>query len=242
LNFGQRITGVSRLLLDGLGNATAARPRACAFSSSGQQVPAWLYKATARAPGVLLLHTSWGLSAHERSFARRLAQAGFACMVVSYTSLTSGERILGDQDRRQVLEGVAADALEHLRAQPEVDPSRVAVVGFSLGGYFALHLAAGRTPPQAAVVYYGVFPIAERLMPAVSAPLLIVQGGRDDPAFIQAADAAARAAAARGRSCELVTYPEAVHQFDLFQPYGRPARDAWERTCAFVGRHLRGDA
>jgi pimeloyl-ACP methyl ester carboxylesterase len=94
-------------------------------------------------------------------------------MVVSYTSLTTGGVILKDTARREFLECVAADALEHLRVQPEVNSSRVGVVGFSLGGHFALHLAAGRTPPEAAVVYYGVYPTAERLMLTVSAPLLI---------------------------------------------------------------------
>jgi carboxymethylenebutenolidase len=160
-------------------------------------------------------------------------------MVVSYTPLTTGPAVLADIARRESLEKVAADALEHLRAQPEVNASRVGVIGFSLGGYFAVRLAAGRTPPEAAVVYYGVYPTAEPLMLTLSVPLLILQGGRDDPAFVQAADSAAQVAAAHGRSCELITYPEAVHQFDLFQPYGRPASDAWERTCAFIGRHLR---
>jgi carboxymethylenebutenolidase len=242
LNLGQRLAGVGRLLLDGLGNAASARPRACGFESSGQPMRAWLYRAGARAPGVLLLHTAWGLSGHERAFARRLARIGFACMVVSYAAMTTGEAVLKDTARRQFLEGAAADALAHLRVQPEVDPSRVAVVGFSLGGHFALHLAAGRTPPDAVVVYYGVDPTAERLVPTITVPLLVLQGGRDDESFVQSAGAAARAAAANGRSCELVTYPEAVHQFDLFQPRGRPARDAWERTCAFIGRHLRGNA
>src|SRR5262245_65280578 len=106
---------------------------------------AWLYNARTQAPGVLLLHTAWGLSAHERAFARRLAEAGFASMVVSYTSLTTGGVILKDTARREFLECVAADALGHLRVQPEVNSSRVAVIGFSLGGCLALHLAAGRT-------------------------------------------------------------------------------------------------
>jgi carboxymethylenebutenolidase len=163
-------------------------------------------------------------------------------MVVSYTSLTTGGGVLKDIARLKFLEEVAAEALEHLRVQPEVNASRVAVIGFSLGGYFALHLAAGRTPPQAAVVYYGVYPAAEALMPTLSVPLLVLQGGRDDPAFVQAADSAAQVAAAHGRSYELITYAGAVHQFDLFQPYGQPARDAWARTCAFMGRHLREDA
>lgn len=242
LSLGHRLTGVSRLLLDGVGNARAARPRVCGFASSGRQIRAWLYHGRAQAPGVLLLHTAWGLSAHERAFARRLAEAGFACMVVSYTSMTSGGGVLADIARRKFLEGVAADALEHLRVQPEVDASRVAVIGFSLGGYFALHLVAGRTPPQAAVVYYGVYPAAEAFMPTLSVPLLVLQGERDDPAFVQAAASAAQVAAANGRSCELITYAGAVHQFDLFQPYGQPARDAWARTCAFMGRHLRGNA
>ena len=242
LSLSHRIAGVLRLVLDGIGNATAGRPRACAFASSGQHIPAWLYTAKGQAPGVLVLHTAWGLSAHERAFARRLAAAGFTCMVVSYTTLTTGGAVLKDAVRRQFLEQVAVDALEHLRVQPEVHASRVAVVGFSLGGYFALHLATGRTPPAAAVVYYGMYPNAEALMPTLSVPLLVLQGGRDDPAFVRAADSAAQVATAHGRSYDLITYPEGVHQFDLFQAREWFGRDAWARTCAFLARHLRDDA
>jgi len=234
-----RFAGVLRLLLDGIGNATAGRPRACAFASSGQPIPAWLYTAKGQAPAVLLLHTAWGLSAHERAFARRLAAAGFTCMVVSYTTMTTGDAVLKDAARRQILERVAVDALAHLRAQPEVNPSRVATIGFSLGGYFALHLVAGRTPPAAAVVYYGVYPNAEAIMPTLSVPLLVLQGGRDDPVFVEAANSAARVATAHGRSYDLITYPEGFHQFDLFQAREWFGRDAWERTCAHLARHLR---
>lgn len=239
LNFGHRLAGVIGLLLDGLGNASTRLPRPCAFASGGRQVPAWLYRAEARAPGVLLLHSAWGLSAHERAFARRLAEAGFACLVVQYAPMTKAAAVLDDAARAQALDRVTADALAHLRAQPEVIGSRVGVMGFSLGGWLALRLAAGPTPPQAAVVYYGVLRPADDLAPQLSAPLLILQGDGDEPGFVQAAGSLARAAAAEGRTCELVAYPGAVHQFDLFQHAGAPARNSWTRACAFLDRHLR---
>jgi dienelactone hydrolase len=41
-----------------------------------------------------------------------------------------------------------------------------------------------------------------------------------------------------GHASELVLYPGAGHQFDLFEPGSTPARDAWDRTLAFLNRHL----
>lgn len=131
-------------------------------------------------------------------------------------------------------------ALERLQADVGVDAGRVAVMGFSLGGYFALHLATRDVGVslRAAIIYYGVYPLAEPQIPLLRAPLLIVQGERDDTTFVESARAAERIAHEHGRVCELALYSDAVHQFDLFQPRGAASREAWERARSFLRRHL----
>ena len=45
--------------------------------------------------------------------------------------------------------------------------------------------------------------------------------------------------AARGeKPWDVVFYAGTGHQFDLFEPGGAAARDAWERTAKFLRQHL----
>lgn len=183
------------------------------------------------APGVLVLHTAFGRTPPEDAAGTRLAKAGYVAFVASYSRRTTGA-VLQDGQQRAALEQVTQRALEELAADPAVQRRSLAVVGYSLGGHFALQLATS-VPLQAAVVYYGVYE------PAVAAaqqwsPLLLHQGQEDDAAFVERAAQLAAAAVQRNRPCELRLYPAAGHQFDLFQPRGAAALAAWPATVAFL--------
>lgn len=199
------------------------------------------YDADARpAPGVLLLPTSLGTTPHDHAIAARLAGVGFTTLVVDYTGRTTGA-VLKDESQRQKLERRVLDAFDLLRSDSRVDASRTAVVGLSLGGYFATYIGAWTTftaAPKAVVVVYGMYEAAEPMMDRLQAPLLILQGERDSPAFVASARRAHDRALGCGTTCELSLYRDAGHQFDLFDPSGEAATDAWRRTTAFLKQHL----
>lgn len=127
------------------------------------------------------------------------------------------------------------------------DVTEVAVLGFCMGGMYALKAAAsGRF--DRAIAFYGMIRVPDgwrgaghaEPLAAVEAmcPTLAILGGRDS--FTPAADIEALRAAWTDRpDCEVVVYPEAEHGFvhDPDRPAHRAedAADAWNRVLEFLG-------
>jgi carboxymethylenebutenolidase len=116
-----------------------------------------------KGPGVLVLHAWWGLNDTIKSFCTRLADAGFNVFApdlyqgkVAKTILEA--EVLGgevDADPMQARAAIA-EAVKFLNERVGDGDRSLAVIGFSLGAYFALDLSA--TDPEhihSVVVFYG---------------------------------------------------------------------------------------
>ena len=240
---------------------TAVRARPVDYPGAEGDMPAHLYEpqGAARLPGVLVLHTVAGPGPNLEAFAKELAGAGYVTLPPDVFALhdfgaegrTDHPLILGD------LKG----ALDFLGAQPRVDPERLGVLGFSFGGRAAVLLAAAHPDRlRAAVVYYAIAshaalgrpldgraaraePLSARVG-ALRAPVLIHHGETDTNVPVDQARLLHRAMLAAGKSSTLYTYPGADHLFNFsigpdvrFDPAA--ARLSWERTLAFLNRHLK---
>jgi carboxymethylenebutenolidase len=154
-------------------------------------------------------------------------------------SLEERMGVMGElDDRRQLGDLVAAASA--LAEHTDVD--RIGVLGFCMGGMYALKAAAvGRF--DRAVSFYGMIRVPEgwqgrgqaEPLAAVAAgaiPVLALVGGRD--AMTPTLDIDDLEAA----GAEVVRYPEAEHGFvhDPSRPAHRPddAIDAWRRAVAFM--------
>jgi dienelactone hydrolase len=101
-------------------------------------------------PGVLVCHEGPGLDDHAKDRAERLAGLGYAAFALDYHGegkpLERDEVmkrlgvLMSDPDTTRQLGGAG---LEILLAQAEVDPARVAAIGYCFGGTMALELARG---------------------------------------------------------------------------------------------------
>lgn len=201
-------------------------------------------------PAVIMLHGSGGvLSARELTYGPQLAAMGIAVLVVdsfaARRDLGTGftERLLNITESMVLADAYAG--LAYLAARPEIDASRVVLVGFSYGGMSTMYALSARIAEKLApggglrfaghAAYYA--PCIARFEDAqtTGAPLLMLYGEDDeliDPARCAAVADDFRAG---GSTVDVVTYPGAVHQWDgafALRPIGRllnPCRFVVER-------------
>jgi len=102
-----------------------------------------------RRPGVLVFPEAFGLGDHAAEVAQKLAKLGYvalACDLHGNGSLVTDFGVLMPimETLRKDAERIRArskGALDTLRARPEVDPTRIAAIGYCFGGSMALELA-----------------------------------------------------------------------------------------------------
>jgi len=94
-------------------------------------------------PAVVMIHDVWGLTPHTRDMARRLAVEGFAVLAIDLYRELDVEEIRDPAEWMQTMSDPRAlddiaSAVGCLRAHPAVDGREVAVLGFCMGGMYAL--------------------------------------------------------------------------------------------------------
>ncbi len=217
-------------------------------------------------PGVVVVHDVWGLYEHFRDVARRLAAEGFVVLAVDlYRGLA--ERPRGDDPGAFLRELPDPDVLATLRravdfvsAHPDTRGG-TGVVGFCMGGSYALLAGALVSGVRAIVPFYGVLsyetglyasatplsPMKKPMAPLDAArrlvcPVCAFYG--DEDAFVSLDDIREleRRVQAKDPDARVKVYAGAGHAFanDTRPQAYRPeaALDAWGTMTAFLHRHL----
>ena len=230
------------LALNFFGQDASAEPRTETFVSGGVPITAEWFQpgsSTAKGPAVLLLHGADGMTRAEsyRFGARALAAAGFNVVLIRYFERTGDPRANWASLREDAplwLETVR-DAVSYVSEKPEVDPDRVAVVGFSLGASLALAAAGEDSRIKAVVDVFGPMP-AGADKAARTPPVLILHGARDHIVPVENAHRLEALLTARKVPHEMKIYPDQGHGF-----FGAAQIDAAGRILAFLQRHLSAD-
>jgi len=138
-------------------------------------------------PGVVLIQEWWGMEPHILNVAQKLAREGFA---VAVPDLYHGKVATEPNDAMpmimalrsnidKVVDEIAA-TLEAVKELPNVQPKKLGLIGFCIGGFLAYTVAA-RYPELAAIVsFYGSSydPTPEEVA-RVNAPVLAIYGRED---------------------------------------------------------------
>ena len=248
----RRALGVA-LLLALIGGCVASRPPAATVVHP----VLWPREALFRPggpgpfPGVIVLSGCMGVRSKDTRWAERLRDSGYVTLVPdSFT----GRGLTTLEQRRDVCRGLtlwggtrAADvgaSLAYLRTLPEVDGSRLAVVGFSHGAWAALDLLALASEDElsglrAVVGFYPYCGMASRARWfgwRVDVPMLLLLAGEDRMVSAPQCQSLAERAAADGRRVAFTVYPDVGHAFDW---RSSPAtEDAQLRVTAFLAEHL----
>ena len=215
-------------------------------------------------PAVVLLPAIAGVNDYVRRQAARFVAEGYACFTLDYYARQDGKAPALDSRERitaavealpdpQVLDDLA-EVVAHLRGEPDVRADRIGLVGFCIGGTYAL-MAAERVPDLACSTgFYGMLryttlsankPVSPLdRVEKMTVPFLGHFGEAD--ALVPVADVHELSARTAGLPAEIYTYPGAGHAFhEDFRPQVyRPAAAAaaWERTGHHLAYHLRGVA
>ncbi|CCN16203.1 alpha/beta hydrolase [Bordetella bronchiseptica] len=137
------------------------RSRSARFYSDGLKLAGTLfvpddYEPGQKRPAVLICHGRFAIKEWVPSrWTPYFLAAGYVCMVFDYRNLGESEgapgRIIPDEEVRD-----ARHALTYLQCQPEVDPARIGVLGWGLGGGVAVSAAAHDARIKAVVCASGV--------------------------------------------------------------------------------------
>lgn len=173
-------------------------------------------------PAVMVVHEFWGLNDYVRKRCAMLAELGYAAfaadmygdgMVTTHAPEASGwsKQI---QANIQTWRERALKALDILKAQPEVDPARVAAMGYCFGGSTVMQMAYAGADLRGVASFHGALPPAEGVAKgSIKAKVLACHGA--DDAFIPAekVEAFQKSLSEAGAVWEFITYSGTKHSF-----------------------------
>lgn len=205
-------------------------------------------------PGVVIVHDILGMTDDVRTIAERFATAGYVALVPDLYSRGGFVRCVRTvftqlRDGR----GQAFDDIEAARtlvAQRSDSTGRVGVVGFCMGGGFAL--AAAPRGFDASAPYYGPLLAGDDALTG-ACPIVASYAGRDKQ-LANVPERLERSLTEQHVPHDIKVYPEAGHGFANRFPLGpfgpivrittgmgyhhESAEDAWRRVLSFFAEHL----
>ncbi len=220
------------------------------FAANGGTAPGYLARpaGSAPVPGVVVIQEWWGLNDHIKEVANRFANAGYAAVA---PDLYHGQVTTEPDEARKLVMALQypeaikdmQGAVNYLMAQPFVQPKKIGMIGFCMGGRLCGLMSYSGHDLGAIAAFYGVAALSDEDAAQVTTPLLAIYGETDQgfpPDLIRANDDKLTAA---GKIHEVIVYPGAPHAFfndtrpHIYQQ--QAAEAAWDRTLAWFQQYLK---
>lgn len=221
------------------------------FASNGGETPGYLSAPTGKGEhaGIVILQEWWGLVGHIKDVGDRFAREGFVTLAPDlYHGETADEpnearKLAMALDRDRAV-GEIAGAARYLLENERVQPKKIGVVGWCMGGGLCLSAAAEVEAIGAAVVFYGR-PLEASDTVKITAPVLGLYGELDQGIPVSMVKDFEAELEKNSIPHEINIYPGAQHAFfneERPQAYAEDAaEDAWKKTLDWLGEHLTED-
>jgi len=201
-------------------------------------------------PAVVMIHENKGLNDNIKNMANLLAREGYVILAVD---LFNGE-VTTDQKRASELTQSIRDnpdsaitnlksAVKYLTSLPNVNPEKIASLGWCFGGQQSLQLALNSDdhPLAATVIYYGRLVTEPETLSKIKWPVLGIFGDQDESIPVPTVEQFEDALTKNGITNEIYIYKGVGHAFanpsgDNYAP--NETKGAWHKTVSFLNKYL----
>jgi carboxymethylenebutenolidase len=230
--------------------AFAAESQPVSYRSGDETIHALIYKPTGKGPfpALVVIHEWWGLNDWVKQQAAKYADQGYVTLAID---LYRGQVATTPDRAHEIMRGVPEDranrdllaACAYLRSLTTVNPKRVGVIGWCMGGGYALDLAVNDPKLKVAVINYGHLASNDSTLRKIHASILGIFGGQDQgiqEADVKKFDAQMKAL---GKKVDIHIFPDAGHGFEnpnnqqSFRP--EDANQADKITENFLAKNLK---
>ena len=195
------------------------------------------------APGVVIIQEWWGLNDQIKGVANRLAEIQYRALVPDLykgtvtLEVAEAEHLMGNLDFGDAATQEIRGAVQYLKE----NSSKVAVLGFCMGGALSILTAVHVKEANAVVCWYGIPPEEAADPSTIKIPL---QGhfAQEDEFFPPTQVDALEARLKKGN----VTYE--IYRYQAKHAFGNETGDnhdpeatklAWQRTVDFLAKHIK---
>jgi carboxymethylenebutenolidase len=227
-----------------------ARGTSVSFASTPGQGTGYLAlpQGNGKHPAIIVIQEFWGLNDWIREQTDRFAKQGYVALA---PDLYRGKSTSDPNEAHELMRGLPEDramadlegAFNYLAGRKDVDASRIGVIGWCMGGGYALMLGAAEPRLAAVVMNYGHLMTDPKTIASLKPPILGNFGGTDRG--IPAKDVREFETALKnaGKQADFKIYDDAGHAF--MNPNNKggyvkaDARDAWKRIDSFLSKTLK---
>ena len=185
---------------------------------------AWDDAKTGKLPGVLIVHEVWGLNDYAKKRAEDLAKLGYAAFACDMYG--DGKTSKHPEDAMKFMNeikknketwvGRAKAALKTLGDQDNVDPKRLAAIGYCFGGSTVMELAMDGADLKAVATFHGGPPDPTvKQAKAIKAKLLICNGADDKHITADKLEKLEKTLKEAKVDAKFESYKGAVHSFTV---------------------------
>ena len=202
-------------------------------------------------PAVIMIHENKGLNDNIKNMANLLAKEGYVVLAVD---LFNGE-VTTNQTRASELSQSVRDnpdvaisnlkgAVKYLTSLPNINPVKIASLGWCFGGQQSLQLALNSEdhPLSATVIYYGRLVTEPETLSKIKWPVLGIFGDKDESIPVATVEQFEDALTKNGITNEIYIFKGVGHAFanpsgDNYAP--NETKNAWQKTLTFLNKYLK---
>lgn len=173
-------------------------------------------------PGIVVVPEAFGLGQNAKDRAVRLAKLGYVALAADpygdgreYTDLEAAMEAMGPLAANPVkFRQRARVAMDTLSALPQVDASKLAMIGYCMGGGLSIEMARDGAPLRGVVSFHGGLQTSKPAQAGNVKAKILVCHGVDDPMIPteQVTDFMTEMAEA-GADWQFISYGNTVHSF-----------------------------